>query len=240
MFENLIESQPKKERTITQTVTSVVMHTLMIVAAVKTTQGAAEAVQAINQLPADFILPPEPPPPPPPPPEELPPDVVVTNNPPPQGFQTLVPPKDLPTEIPPIDLNEKFDARDFSGRGVEGGVASGVIGGTGPVLDDDVISGTTYSVTDVDDPAQRIGGPAPEYPEIMRTVGIDGVVRLRFVVGIDGRAEVGSITVVSSTNKSFDRNAIDAIRKSTFKPAKIQGRPVRQLVEQNIRFALNG
>jgi protein TonB len=239
VFENLIESQPRKERTLVQTVTSVALHTLLILVAIKATQGAAEAVQKLNQAPADFILPPEPPPPPPPP-EEIPPDVVVTNNPPPQGFQTLVPPKDLPTEIPPIDLNEKFDARDFSGRGVEGGVGTGVIGGTGPVLDDDVITGTTYSVSDVDDPAVRTGGPSPEYPEIMRTVGIDGVVRLRFVVGTDGRAESGSITVVSSTNKAFDRNAIDAIRKSTFKPAKIAGRPVRQLVEQNIRFALDG
>ena len=78
-----------------------------------------------------FLKPP--PPPPPPPPEAPPPDAIVTANPPPQGFQTVIPPTDIPKEIPPVDLNQKFNAADFSGKGVEGGVAAGVVGGTGPV-----------------------------------------------------------------------------------------------------------
>jgi protein TonB len=237
MFENLIESQPKKQRSLGQTLLSIAMHTGMIMLAVKATQGAAEVIDNINQGPTDFILPPEPPPPPPPPPEEIPPDVIVTNNPPPQGFQTLVPPKDLPTEIPPIDLNEKFDARDFSGVGVEGGIATGIVGA--PAVDG-IISSQTFTVSDVDDPAVRTGGPSPVYPSAMRQIGIDGSVRLQYVVGVNGKAESGSITVISSTNKAFERNAIETIRKSTFRPAKIGGTPVRQLVQQNIVFSLNG
>jgi protein TonB len=237
MFENLIESQPKKERTIGQTIASVVFHAVLIVGAIKATQGAAEIVQEKIAAEADFVL--NEPPPPPPPPEEIPPDAVITTNPPPQGFQTIMPPRDLPTEIPPVNLNEKFDARDFSGRGVEGGVASGVIGGTGPVITDAIVTSESYTVEQVDDPAAAIGGPAPVYPEVMKSVGIEGVVRLRFVVGTNGRVEANTIQVVSSSNKAFEAAAVDGIKKIIFKPARMRGQAVRQLVEQNIRFSLN-
>ncbi len=238
MFENLIESKPKKERTLLQTAMSVGLHTLLILAAIKATAGVAETAQKIIQQETSFLLPPEPPPPPPPP-DQPPPDAVVSENPPPQGFQTIVPPKDLPTEIPPVDLNEKFDARDFSGRGVAGGVATGVIGGTGPVITDAVSAGETYTSTEVDDPVQPLTGPNPVYPDVMRSVGIEGVVRLRFVVGANGKVESNSVQVVSSTNKAFEAPAVSAIKKWTFKPAKVRGQAVRQLVEQNIRFSLN-
>ncbi|HET9065333.1 MAG TPA: energy transducer TonB [Gemmatimonadales bacterium] len=238
MFENLIESQPKKQRSIGQTIVSVVLHVLLVFGAIKATAGAAEMAAGIIQDDTSFLIAP-PPPPPPPPPETPPPDAIVTSNPPPQGFQTLMPPKDLPTEIPPINLNEKFDASDFSGRGVEGGVASGVIGGTGPVTTE-IVGTQTFTEDQVDDPVRRTGGPNPVYPPAMQTVGIDGSVRLRFVVGTNGRAEPSSIQVVSSTNKAFEPAAIKTIRESTFKPAMMRGQPVRQLVEQNVSFKLAG
>ncbi|MEO8479532.1 MAG: energy transducer TonB [Gemmatimonadota bacterium] len=238
MFENLIESQPKKQRSVGQTILSVAMHVLLVFGAIKATAGAAQAAAGIIQDDTSFLLAPPPPPPPPPPPETPPPDAIVTSNPPPQGFQTIVPPKDLPTEIPPVNLNEKFDASDFSGRGVEGGVAKGVIGGTGPVSE--IIGTQTYTEDQVDDPVRRTGGPNPVYPPAMQTVGIDGSVRLRFVVGTNGRAESSSIQVVSSTNKAFEAAAIKTIRESTFKPAMMKGQAVRQLVEQNVSFKLSG
>jgi protein TonB len=237
VFENLIESKPVKQRSIGQAILSMVVHVVLVLVAIKATQGAAEAVQKLNERPIEFVVN-APPPPPPPPPQELPPDAVVSANPPPQGFQTIVPPKDLPTEIPPVDLNQKFDARDFSGRGVAGGVASGIVGGTGPVITDAVVAGETYTSDEVDEQVQRIGGPDPRYPEVMRSVGIEGVVQLRFVVGTNGRVEANSIQVVSSTNKAFEQAAIDVIRQSRFSPAKMRGQPVRQLVQQTVRFSL--
>lgn len=239
MFDNLIESKPKKQKTLGQTIASLVIHVLLVFGAIKATQGAAEAVAERNERPIEFVV--NQPPPPPPPPQEIPPDAVVTANPPPQGFQTIVPPKDLPTEIPPVDLNQKFDARDFSGRGVAGGVAEGVVGGVGPVITDAIIDGgQTYTVDEVDEPVQRTGGPELAYPPPMRTVGIDGVVQLRFVVGTNGRVESNSITVVSSTNKAFENAAIENVRASRFSPAKMRGQPVRQLVQQTYRFSLTG
>ncbi|MBL0177806.1 MAG: energy transducer TonB [Gemmatimonadetes bacterium] len=233
MFENLIESKPKKDRTIGQTAVSVVVHIFLVLGAVKATQGAAETVkQILEDTTAVFIKPPEPPPPPPP--DEVPPDVVVSNNPPPQGFQTIMPPDKIPTEIPPVNLNEKFDAKDFSGKGVEGGIAKGIIGGTGPV--GDIIAGETFTQDQVDDPVAYIDGADPVFPPAMRGAGIAGRVTLQFIVGTDGRVERSSIKVMSSTNKAFEDPAVTAISRARFKPAKMRGQAVRQLVQQSIAF----
>ena len=108
------------------------MHAAVIFAAVKVTTGAAEGIKKIVADTTMVFL--KPPPPPPPPPDQPPPDVIVSQNPPPKGFQTVVAPTDIPKDIPPIDLDEKpFDPKDFTGKGVEGGIAAGIVGGTGPV-----------------------------------------------------------------------------------------------------------
>lgn len=235
MFEDLIESKPKKERTLGQTVVSVVVHVLVIFGAVKATSGAAETVKKIlEDTTAVFLKPPEPPPPPPP--DQPPPEAVVSANPPPQGFQTLIPPDKIPTEIPPVNLNEKFDARDFSGKGVEGGIARGVIGGTGPV--GDIVTGETFTQDQVDDPVQYTGGADPAYPPGLKAAGVTGRVTLQFIVNTDGTVESSSVRVISSTNKQFEEPAIAAIKKARFKPAKVKGAPVRQLVQQAIAFEI--
>lgn len=93
---------------------------------------------------------------------------------------------------------------------------------------------------EVDQPAVRLSGPGPVYPPKMQTVGMNGLVRLRFVVGTNGRAEASSIQVISSTNREFDAAAIKTIRESIFRPAMIRGHAVRQLVEQAVGFSLSG
>ena len=236
MFDNLLESKPKKERTVGEMVLSVVIHAVLIAGAAMATRGAAETVREIIQDTTSFILKP-PPPPPPPPDQPPPPDVVVSSNPPPQGFQTIVPPKEIPTTIPPVNLTEKFDSKNFSGRGVEGGIAKGVVGGTGPV---EITTGETFTVDQVDDPVQYQSGPEPRYPPALKAAGVEGVVTLEFVVSTEGRVEGGTIKVVSSTNKAFEEPAIEAVRKSIFKPAKVRGSPVRQLVRQAVRFTITG
>ncbi|HEY6947272.1 MAG TPA: hypothetical protein VI297_00540 [Gemmatimonadales bacterium] len=64
---------------------------------------------------------------------------MLTAEPPPKGFQTVVAPTDIPTTMPPVNLHERpFDPRNYTGRGMEGGVAYGVVGGTG-VVDPDAV-----------------------------------------------------------------------------------------------------
>ena len=231
MFENLIESKQKGQKTLGQTVLSVLVHAALIFAAVKATQGVAET---INDRPVDttmvFLKPPEPPPPPP---EQPPPDVVVAANPPPKGFQTVVAPTDIPKDIPPVDLSEKpFDPKDFTGKGVEGGIATGIVGGTGPVN----VSGEVFLEAQLDDPVQPISIPTPRYPPVLQSAGIAGSVDLQYVVDTTGHAEPNSFKVLKATHQAFVEPAKEAILKGVFKPAKFKGQPVRQLVQQRISF----
>lgn len=236
MFDNLIESSPKKQRTLGQTFLSVALHGAMVLLAIKATTGAAEAVL---DRPVDttmvFLKPP--PPPPPPPPETPPPDVVISANPPPQGFQTVVPPDVIPTEIPPVNLNEKqFDPRDFTGKGVEGGIAAGVPGLTGPPPE--TISGEVFLAAQLDNPAEPISQPKPRYPPALQAAGVTGNAVVEYIVGTSGKVEPASVKIVSSTHKAFEEPAREAILKSTYRPASYRGSPVRQLVRQQVTFQL--
>jgi protein TonB len=233
MFDNLIESKPKKFSSFTQSAVSFVVHVLLIVGLVKASTSAAETLREILQdTTVVFLKAPEPPPPPETPPP--PPDAIVTANPPPMGFQTVMPPDQIPRDIPPVNLNERFDARDFSGRGIEGGIAAGIVGGTGPV---DVLA-TTYVQEDVDDPVQPISFPQPRYPPAMQQAGIAGRVEVQYVVDTLGRAEPNSWRVIRSTHQSFEAPAREAIMRARFKPARIRGQAVRQLVQQTISFTI--
>jgi periplasmic protein TonB len=229
VFENLIESKQKGSRTIGQSILSVLVHGGLIFGAVKATQGVAET---IKNRPVDttmvFL---KPPPPPPPPPDQPPPDVIVAANPPPKGFQTVVAPTDIPKDIPPIDLNEKpFDPKDFTGKGVEGGISTGVVGGTGPV------TGEVFLEAQLDDPVQPISIPTPRYPPVLQSAGIAGAVDLQYVVDTTGHAEPNSFKVLKTTHPAFAEPAKEAIAKGVFKPAKFKGQAVRQLVQQRISF----
>jgi periplasmic protein TonB len=229
VFENLIESKNQGKKSFGQTVLSLVVHAAVIFAAVKVTTGAAETIKDIVADTTMVFL--KPPPPPPPPPDQPPPDVVVAANPPPKGFQTVVAPTDIPKDIPPIDLNEKpFDPKDFTGKGVEGGIAAGIVGGTGPV------TGEVFLEAQLDDPVQPISIPTPRYPPVLQSAGIAGRVELQYIVDTTGHAEPASFKVLKTTHPAFVEPAKEAITKGVFKPAKFKGQPVRQLVQQAISF----
>ena len=229
MFENLIESKPKRNKTGKQIAASAVLHVVLGYLAIIATANAAEQIKEIN---ADttlvFLKPPEPPPPPPP--ETPPPEAIVTANPPPLGFQTVMPPTEIPKDIPPVNLNERFNAADFSGKGVEGGIATGIVGGSGPV------TGETFLQEQVDDPVVPLNIPKPRYPPVLQQAGVSGFVDARYVVDTLGHAEPNSWAVLKSSNAQFEAPAREAIMKGVFKPARIKGAAVRQLVQQKISF----
>jgi len=228
MFEHLIESQPRKFKSFKNSAVSLVLHIVLGYLAIKATTGAAEQLKKIMEdTTMVFLKTPEPPPPPPP---ETPPPEVVQATPPPLGFQTVSPPTEIPKDIPPVNLTEKFDAKDFSGKGVEGGIASGVAGGTGPVTTE------TFLEAEVDDPVQIINQVKPKYPPVLQQAGIAGSVDVQYVVGLDGHVEHESWKILRSTNKAFEDPAREAIFATVFKPAKIKGQAVRQLVQQRISF----
>ena len=228
MFDNLIESRPKKRKSGAQMLASVAAHVVLVGAAIWVTQGAAETVKRILEDTTMVLLvaPKEPPPPP----DQPPPDVVVAANPPPQGFQVVLPPDAVPQEIPPVDLNQHFDARDFTGKGVEGGIAAGVVGGTGPV------EAQIFLEAQVDDPP-TIMTPGPmRYPEVLRAAGIAGRVMVKFVIDSTGHPEPNTIQIVSTPHPGFSAAAKELVSKSVFHPGKVRGQAVAVLVQQSINF----
>ena len=96
----------------------------------------------------------------------------------------------------------------------------------------------TYTSDQVDRRVEPLRGPVPVYPANLKAAGVEGVVRLRFVVTATGRVDSTTLGVVRTTEPGFVAPAIGAIRRWTFRPAEIRGKPVAQEVEQNVRFSL--
>lgn len=228
MFDNLIASKAEKKKPLGSAVLSLAIQGAMIYGAVVATKGAAESIREIIQdTTLVFLEPPKPEAPP----DQPPPEAIVSANPPPKGFQTVVAPEAIPTEIPPVDLTERFNPEDFTGKGVEGGIAAGVTGGTGPVIE-----GQVFLAAELEDRPRVISFPDPRYPPVLQSAGISGRVVFDFVVDTLGRVNRSTIKVVSSTNKAFEAPAIEALGQALFSPGKVQGRPVQVLVRQTISF----
>jgi periplasmic protein TonB len=140
-------------------------------------------------------------------------------------FETIVAPPQIPTSIPPVDLQQHFDPRDYSGTGVEGGRASGAAPSDSQVY-------TASAVEEV--PA--LLSPPPAYPELLRQAGIKGHLLLQGIVDTAGRIEPSSIKILKSAHPAFNlatkRWALDA----RFRPARLQGRAVRVLVNLPVEF----
>ena len=232
MFNQLLESKPKKEKMAGGTVFSVVLHTLLIAAAVYATARAGVKDEKAKAEKIQFVeMKKEPPkvPDKPPPPKE-----VVVKPPPPKGFQVLRAPVRIDIKIPEIDLSKSVtNESDFSGKGVKGGTGSGVVGGTGPVTNQ------TYFEFQVEKPAEMLSdSPKPKYPSVLESSGIAGEVQAQFVVSSSGRADMDSFKVLKSTNELFTQSVKNVLPRMRFSPAMIGGKPVNQLVQQSFQFAV--
>ena len=232
MFDNLPESNPQREGAAKGifglTFMSVVFHTVLLGGAIWATDKAAEEVAAAMADTTIFFIEEQEEQP-----EEPPEPLVRSLNPPAKGFQVLAAPIEIPTEIPPIDLTTRFDPRDYTGVGIEGGVFTGVEGGTGPV---DLTQ--VYAEAVVDERPERISCPAMQYPRMLQQAGIEGSVLLQFVVGTAGRVERGSVEIIRSDHRQFERSARDLITRCLFRPGRVRADAVRVLVQMPINFTL--
>jgi TonB family protein len=100
-------------------------------------------------------------------------------------------------------------------------------------------SKTAYDAYEVDKAVTALSGAAPAYPVAMRSAGIEGEVKAQFIVNVDGRAELASIRIVSSTNDAFSRAVSDALPRMRFIPARLRGKAVPQTVQQLFAFRLS-
>ena len=236
MFNNLLESKAKKQRSVGGTILSVILHTGIIAGAVYATAHAATATEKPKEEKVEFVemKKDEPPPPknePPPPP---PPDVAVAP-PPPKGFQVLTAPVEIPDVIPEVDLSKKVtDEADFSGKGVQGGIAKGAVGGTGPVVQDQ-----PYFEFQVEKPVVPApGNSGPRYPEILKSANVEGEVLAQFVVDTTGRVEMGTFKVLKSSHDLFTQAVKTSLQNAKYLAAEVGGKKVKQLVQQPFQFQL--
>jgi protein TonB len=230
MFNQLLESKAKKQKMAGGTVFSIVLHTVLISAAVYATARAGAKDEKAKAEKIQFVeMKKEPPkvPDKPPPPKE-----VVVKPPPPKGFQVLRAPVRIDIKIPEIDLTKAItNESDFSGKGVKGGTGSGVVGG--------ISTTQTYFEFQVEKPAEMLAeSPKPKYPSVLESSGIAGEVQAQFVVSSSGKADMDSFKVLKSSNELFTQAVKNVLPRMKFSPAMIGGKPVNQLVQQSFQFAV--
>ena len=237
MFNNLIESKAQKQKRAGGTLMSFVIHTVVISAAVYATAHASQELEKPKAEKVEFVqVKKDEPPPPKEEPKPPPPDVVV-KAPPPKGFQVLTAPIKIPDVLPDIDLSKKVtNEEDFSGKGVAGGIAKGVVGGTPQPINDN----QTYFEFQVEKQvAVQPGNPAPRYPDMLRSSNVEGEVLAQFVVDTTGRADMKEFKVLKSTHDMFTSAVKAVLPHMKFYPAEVGGRKVRQLVQMPFQFNLS-
>ena len=223
MFDNLIESKRKKNsrRVFCVGAVSLVIHTVVIAGAVYATLSAGEADNSVKVDTAMvFVDQPK---------QEKPPEQQpVQLDVPLKGFQTVVAPDVIPTNIPPVNLQEHFDPKDYSGTGVEGGHATGMVPTGNEVFMEAI----------VEEKPAVLSGPTLQFPELLRQAQIQGRVLVQAIVDTLGRAEPNSVKVLQSPNPGFDQSAKSYVIKALFRPARVHGRAVRVLIQIPIDFRL--
>ena len=238
MFNNLIESQAKKQKRAGGSFMSIVVHTAVVAALIAVTKGAGAVMEEEKVEKVEFVEVKKDEPKPPEPEKAPPPPDAVAAPPPPKGFQVLSAPIEIPNVIPEIDLSKKVtDEADFSGKGVAGGIAKGVEGGKGPVIQN---ADQPYFDFQVEKPVVMApGSQGPAYPDMLRTAGIEGTALAQFVVDTTGRAEMNTFKALKSDNDLFTNAVKNALQRMRFLPAEVGGRKVKQLVQQPFQFSLN-
>ncbi len=219
MFTTLIESTPHRNPNNGARLVSALFHSALIAAAVyATTSGAASDVVAAAGAQAEKILwvkpsaqPAAPAPAPKPKPKARP----------------VVAPTKVPTAMPAIDPNAQPTVEPESAPATTSLAGSGAPG--------------AFNAFEVDIEVVAIAGTgSPRYPEMLRSAGTEGQVIAQFVVNEKGRVDQKSFKVVSSTHPQFADAVQRALPQMRFKPAKIAGKPVSQLVQQLFVFKIDG
>ena len=253
MMNTLLESKHRKQRMTGGTVFSVLFHSAIIFFAVYATAraGVTNENERREQKVNFVALKKEPPKPPevkkepPPPPKK----VVTEHNPaplppvpqvePPKGFKVLEAPVSVPVELPKIDLSARItNENDFSGKGVAGGSASGKEGSAGEAGKSAVNPDKPYMDYQVEKQVEAISGTNVEYPEALRSSGIEGEVQAQFVVNENGRVEPGTFKILNDPNPAFASAVRHALSGMRFTAARIGGTKVSQVVQQSFVFKL--
>lgn len=141
-----------------------------------------------------------------------------------------VPRMEFPRVVPvgiPEPTTRLSDATDL--------VETGISGPVGPARPDTRI----HTMTTVERAVlPRRDNPRPDYPVAMRAAGVDGTVLVQFVVDTTGRVVPGTTSILRTTHEQFAEAVRRWLGRTRYSPAEIGGKRVRQLVQQEVGFAL--
>jgi protein TonB len=98
--------------------------------------------------------------------------------------------------------------------------------------------GAVYRALTVDAAPVMLTHPVLEYPALLRSAGVEGIVVFEVVIDSTGAPEPGSLRVVQASHPAFVAAATRAVLAARFRPGRAQGRPVRVLIRQPIVFRL--
>lgn len=138
----------------------------------------------------------------------------------------------IPTEIPAPELPRRGTWAGPTAREMAGGGVAGSLG-----LEGRGVNGTPVRLAgEVDEPVEVLVPARPVYPPRLVSAGIEGVVRVEFVVDTAGSCEPSSVRIVRSSNPAFEASARAAVCEAKYRAGRVRGQPVRQLVQQKIAF----
>ena len=155
--------------------------------------------------------------------------------------RTIAPPPPVPSPVPPIATPETpiptddppaLEGPDGPGEGQPGlrdGTGSDPFG-TGGEGEDGGGGGGGGGASPVPFSAEMVrpvllSKVEPAYPEVARKVRLDGRVTVQAVIGLDGSVE--SAEILASTSPLFNEAARSAVLNWRYRPALMDGKPVR-------------
>ncbi|MFI5228106.1 MAG: energy transducer TonB [Gemmatimonadales bacterium] len=84
------------------------------------------------------------------------------------------------------------------------------------------------------------GTVPPRYPDMLRSSGAEGDVLVQFVVGKDGRADMGTFKVLKTSHDLFTAAVRASLATMRWIPAQVGSHAVKQLVQMPFQFRLGG
>jgi TonB family protein len=219
MFTQLLASRPVRQRSPGGLAASVMFHGSLAAIAVYATVGTSEAITKAVQQNVVYVEPSVEPPKP----VEQPAAPVVQQPGPPVVSVPVVVPSTLPA-VPSVVESVPVTVTPSTIFAPGGTASAGTV--------ESPPSGSPYLAEQVEvQVAIARNSPVPAYPSVLRSTSIAGEARFRFVVDTAGRVELSTVERVSSTHDAFAFAVRGTLPRMRFTPARVDGKPVRQLVE---------
>jgi protein TonB len=96
--------------------------------------------------------------------------------------------------------------------------------------------GQTYLSMQVETQAKLKSSRPPMYPSKLKASRVEGEVLVQFIVDERGRPQMDSFKVLRSSDAEFTESVKRAVATTSFFPAEIGGRKVKQLVQMPFKF----